>query len=157
MEEVDFSDIDQTVSIGLSLAGTKWGRPDVTVGLAGVANQISNAAKAYLATGGLGGIIGDGQLTMSGPEQILEMYYKLGRLQLRQDHRRLPVYQQSRLQSCPRPRIRARASDARTILTHGGAPGHPSRCVITAPASDFADRFSQEHERCSQRPSDTAG
>ena len=70
--EYDFTDIDQTVSVGLSLTGTKWGRPDDTVGLAGVANQISNAAKEYLAAGGLGGIIGDGQLTEAGPEQIIE-------------------------------------------------------------------------------------
>ncbi|HET6305934.1 MAG TPA: carbohydrate porin [Rhodopila sp.] len=73
--EYDFTDIDQTVQVGLSLAGTRWGRPDDTVGLAGVANQISHDAKAYLAAGGLGGIIGDGQLTEAGPEQILETYY----------------------------------------------------------------------------------
>ena len=73
--EYDFTDIDQTAQIGLSLTGTRWGRPDDTVGLAGVANQISHAAKAYLAAGGLGGIIGDGQLTEAGPEQIIETYY----------------------------------------------------------------------------------
>jgi high affinity Mn2+ porin len=75
VEEDDFTDIDQTVSVGLSLAGTRWGRPDDTVGLAGVVNQISRSAKEYLAAGGLGGIIGDGQLSMAGPEQILETYY----------------------------------------------------------------------------------
>jgi high affinity Mn2+ porin len=80
VEEVDFTDIDQTVSIGLSLAGTRWGRPDDTVGLAGVANQISNAAKRYLAAGGLGGIIGDGALPEAGPEQIIETYYSLAAL-----------------------------------------------------------------------------
>jgi high affinity Mn2+ porin len=75
VEEVDFTDIDETASIGLSLAGTKWGRPDDTVGLAGAVNQISNAAKRYLAAGGVGGIIGDGQLPEAGPEQILEAFY----------------------------------------------------------------------------------
>jgi len=75
VEEDDFTDIDQTLSIGLSLQGTRWGRPDDTVGLAGVANQISHAAKEYLAAGGLGGIVGDGQLPMAGPEQIIETYY----------------------------------------------------------------------------------
>jgi high affinity Mn2+ porin len=35
----------------------------------------ARAAKEYLAAGGLGGIIGDGQLPMAGPEQILETYY----------------------------------------------------------------------------------
>jgi high affinity Mn2+ porin len=75
VEEYDFTDIDQTVSIGLSLTGTRWGRPDDTVGLAAVANQISRSAKNYLAAGGLGGIIGDGQLPEAGPEQIIETYY----------------------------------------------------------------------------------
>ena len=76
VEQDDFTDIDQTVSVGLSLAGTRWGRPDDTVGLAGAVNQISHAAKEYFAAGGLGGIIGDGQLPKAGPEQILETYYK---------------------------------------------------------------------------------
>ena len=75
MEAYDFTDISQTVQVGLSLTGTRWGRPDDTVGLAGVANQISHDDKAYLAAGGLGAIIGDGQLTEAGPEQILETYY----------------------------------------------------------------------------------
>jgi high affinity Mn2+ porin len=75
VEEDDFTDIDQTIAIGLSLTGARWGRPDDTVGLAAVANQISRAAKEYLAAGGLGGIIGDGQLPMAGPEQIIETYY----------------------------------------------------------------------------------
>jgi len=75
IEEVDFTDIDQTLAIGFSLAGTRWGRPDDTVGLAGVANQSSHNAKVYFAAGGLGGIIGDGQLPMAGPEQIIETYY----------------------------------------------------------------------------------
>ena len=77
VEEVDFADIDQTISIGLSMAGPRWGRPDDTVGAALVANQISRAAKEYFAAGGLGGIIGDGQLTQAGPEQIFETFYSV--------------------------------------------------------------------------------
>ncbi len=73
--EYDFTDIDQSMQIGLSLQGTRWGRPGDTVGLAAVANQISHDGKAYLAAGGLGGIIGDGQLPEAGPEQIIETYY----------------------------------------------------------------------------------
>jgi high affinity Mn2+ porin len=75
IEEDDFTDIDETVSAGVSLAGTRWGRPDDTVGLAGAVNQISHSGKLYLAAGGLGGIIGDGQLPEAGPEQIIEAYY----------------------------------------------------------------------------------
>jgi len=77
VEEDDFTDIDQSVSAGLSLAGTRWGRPDDTVGLAVAANQTSHEAKLYFAAGGLGGIIGDGQLPEAGPEQIIETYYSL--------------------------------------------------------------------------------
>jgi high affinity Mn2+ porin len=77
VEEVDFTDINQSLSAGLSLAGTRWGRPDDTVGLAGVVNRISHQAKLYFAAGGLGGIIGDGQLPNAGPEQILEAYYSV--------------------------------------------------------------------------------
>jgi high affinity Mn2+ porin len=75
VEEVDFTDIDKTIAIGLALTGTRWGRPADTVGLAAAANQISHAAKLYFAAGGLGGIIGDGQLPAAGPEQIIETYY----------------------------------------------------------------------------------
>jgi high affinity Mn2+ porin len=77
VQEDDFTDIDQTISAGLSLSGTRWGRANDTVGLAVVANQISHAAKEYLAAGGIGGIIGDGQLPEAGPEQILETYYSV--------------------------------------------------------------------------------
>jgi high affinity Mn2+ porin len=76
VEEVDFTDINQSISGGLSLKGSRWGRPDDTVGLAGAANRISHQGKLYLAAGGLGGIIGDGQLPNAGPEQILEAYYR---------------------------------------------------------------------------------
>jgi high affinity Mn2+ porin len=76
VEEVDFTDINQSISGGLSLTGSRWGRPDDTVGLAGAANRISHQGKLYLAAGGLGGIIGDGQLPNAGPEQILEAYYR---------------------------------------------------------------------------------
>ncbi len=75
LEEYDFTDISQSVQIGLSLLGTRWERPNDTVGLAVVANQISHDGKVYLAAGGLGGIIGDGQLPEAGPEQIIETYY----------------------------------------------------------------------------------
>jgi high affinity Mn2+ porin len=77
VEEVDFTDINQSVSAGLSLAGSGWGRSDDTVGLAVAINQISHQAKQYLEAGGLGGIIGDGQLPNAGPEQIVETYYRL--------------------------------------------------------------------------------
>jgi len=78
VEEVDFTDLNKSISAGLSLTGSRWGRPDDTVGLAGAINRISHQGKLYLAAGGLGGIIGDGQLPNAGPEQILEAYYSVG-------------------------------------------------------------------------------
>jgi high affinity Mn2+ porin len=77
VEEIDFTDINQSISGGLSLGGSRWGRPDDTFGLAGAANRISHQGKLYLAAGGLGGIIGDGELPNAGPEQILETYYRV--------------------------------------------------------------------------------
>ena len=76
VEEVDFTDMNQSISGGLSLSGSRWGRPVDIVGLAGAFNRISHQGKLYLAAGGLGGIIGDGQLPNAGPEQILETYYR---------------------------------------------------------------------------------
>jgi high affinity Mn2+ porin len=77
VEEIDFTDINQSISGGLSFGGSRWGRPDDTVGLAGAVNRISHQGKLYLAAGGLGGIIGDGELPNAGPEQILETYYRV--------------------------------------------------------------------------------
>ena len=54
VEEVDFTDINQSLSAGLSLAGWRWGRPDDTVGLAVAFNQISHQGKQYLSAGGRG-------------------------------------------------------------------------------------------------------
>lgn len=73
----EFTDIDRTASTGLSLNGKLWNRPDDTVGIAGVVNEISSAHVAYLNAGGLGILVGDGQLPHPGPEQILETYYSL--------------------------------------------------------------------------------
>jgi high affinity Mn2+ porin len=77
VEEDAFTDINQSLSAGFSLAGGRWGRPEDTVGLAGAVNRISHDGKLYLAAGGLGGIIGDGALPNAGPEQILEVYYSI--------------------------------------------------------------------------------
>jgi high affinity Mn2+ porin len=75
VEEDAFTDSSQSLAGGLSLAGNAWKRPDDTVGAAFMVSQISHAGKEYLAAGGLGGIIGDGQLPDAGPEQDFEAYY----------------------------------------------------------------------------------
>jgi high affinity Mn2+ porin len=70
-----YTDIDRTVAAGLQLKGTQWGRPDDTVGLAGIVNGISAAHEAYLNAGGIGIEVGDGMLPHPGLEQIVETYY----------------------------------------------------------------------------------
>ncbi|MBV9522615.1 MAG: carbohydrate porin [Alphaproteobacteria bacterium] len=74
-EVISFTDIDQSVSVGLSLKGMRWGRPDDVVGLAGVVNTIGHDERNFLAAGGLSVIIGDGQLRNYAPEEIIEAYY----------------------------------------------------------------------------------
>jgi high affinity Mn2+ porin len=75
VEPWDFTDIDRTVSAGASLSGNKWGRPDDTVGVAGVVNGISGVHEAFLNDGGLGVLVGDGMLPNPGLEEIFETYY----------------------------------------------------------------------------------
>jgi high affinity Mn2+ porin len=75
-ETYEFTDINRSISTGLSLSGNRWGRSDDTVGLAGVLNDISKDARNYFAAGGLGVLIGDGQLPEAGFEKIIETYYK---------------------------------------------------------------------------------
>ena len=60
----------------MSLKGTCWCRPKDVVGLAYEINGLSGPHRSYLGAGGLGFIIGDGQLRY-GPENILEAYYSL--------------------------------------------------------------------------------
>ena len=69
-----FSDVDRTATLGLSVKGEAWRRPDDTFGLAGVANGLSHVHQEFFAAGGLGILAGDGNLNY-GWEEILETYY----------------------------------------------------------------------------------
>jgi high affinity Mn2+ porin len=69
-----FTEIDRTGALGLLLKGTCWRRPNDQLGVAGVVNGLSGPHRAYLAAGGLGFILGDGQLSYD-PETILETFY----------------------------------------------------------------------------------
>ena len=71
-----FTEVDRTVSLGISLKGSAWGRPEDTFGLAGVLNGLSGDHRAFLAAGGIGLILGDTRLNYR-PEQVLEAYYSL--------------------------------------------------------------------------------
>jgi high affinity Mn2+ porin len=73
-EKLGWTDCDASFSLGAMLKGTSWGRPDDRIGLGGVIDALSGAARAYFATGGLGILIGDGMLNYR-TERILEAYY----------------------------------------------------------------------------------
>jgi high affinity Mn2+ porin len=75
-EAFEFTDIDRSIAAGVSTKGERWHRPNDTVGFAGIVNNISKDARNYLAAGGLGLIIGDGQLPRAGLEKIVELYYR---------------------------------------------------------------------------------
>ncbi len=75
VEAYEFTDIDRTVSAGVSLKGAAWRRAADTVGLVGIMNGISATRERYLDAGGLGILVGDGQLPHPGNEKIIETYY----------------------------------------------------------------------------------
>lgn len=73
-EIMAFTDIDASLSLGTSIKGTRWGRPDDVIGIGGAINGLSRDHRDFIAAGGLGILIGDGQLNYS-RERILETYY----------------------------------------------------------------------------------
>jgi carbohydrate-selective porin OprB len=76
-ESFTFTEVDRSAALGLSLAGTRWGRKDDTLAVAAVVNAIVPEHQAYLAAGGEQGLIlGDGALNY-GPEEIIEAYYSV--------------------------------------------------------------------------------
>jgi len=73
-EIMAFTDIDASLSLGASIKGTKWDRPDDVIGIGGAINALSRNHRDFIAAGGLGPLIGDGQLNYR-RERILETYY----------------------------------------------------------------------------------
>ena len=71
-----FSDVDRTATLGVSIKGQPWSRPNDTVGVAGVLNGISRVHQQFLEAGGTGILAGDGALNY-GWEKGLETYYDL--------------------------------------------------------------------------------
>ncbi len=69
-----YADVDRTASLGLSVKGAAWHRPDDTFGLAGIINGISHAHQEFFENGGTGILGGDGELNY-GWEKTLETYY----------------------------------------------------------------------------------
>jgi high affinity Mn2+ porin len=73
-EIMAFTDIDASLAGGLSIKGTRWGRPDDVIGIGGAINALSKDHRDFIAAGGLGVLIGDGALNYR-RERILETYY----------------------------------------------------------------------------------
>ena len=65
---------DRFVSFGGQLSGAHWHRKDDRVGVAVAQSDLTAAHKDYLAAGGIGGLVGDGQLRY-GSERVAEAYY----------------------------------------------------------------------------------
>jgi len=101
VETYEFTDIDRTASLGVSVSGGPWHRPRDTVGAAEVVNALSPGRREYLAAGGLGILVGDGRLPHAGNEHILETYYDLAAasfLNVTLDYQRVenPAYNRDR-------------------------------------------------------------
>ena len=75
IEPYEFTDIDRTMAAGAVFSGKSWGRPDDAWGVAGIINNVSTSHQTFFENGGLGILIGDGQLPHPGLEQIIETYY----------------------------------------------------------------------------------
>lgn len=69
-----FTEIDHSISAGLSLTGKRWKRENDNIGIAYVASGISNSHRDYLKAGGKGFMLGDGNLNYS-LEHLTELYY----------------------------------------------------------------------------------
>jgi len=73
-ESYAYTEVDQTISGGADYAGTSWRRPVDKVAIAFVSNAIKSDHQEYLKLGGLGFLLGDGNLNY-GRENIFEGYY----------------------------------------------------------------------------------
>jgi hypothetical protein len=71
-----FTEVDQSLAAGLSLAGTAWSRPQDRLGIAMTLDGLSPEHRTYLAAGGLGFMLGDGRLTY-GQERLFEATYAI--------------------------------------------------------------------------------
>jgi high affinity Mn2+ porin len=69
-----FTEIDHSISLGLSANGSKWNRDNDTAGLANVTSGISGGHKEYLGAGGYGFMLGDGKINYA-LENVTEFYY----------------------------------------------------------------------------------
>jgi carbohydrate-selective porin OprB len=75
-ESFVFTEVDRHLSLGTQVAGARWRRHDDRLGLGFFAHGLSDLHRAYLASGGLGFLLGDGRLNY-GCECGMETYYRV--------------------------------------------------------------------------------
>ncbi len=73
-ESFAYTEVDQTFAEGLGANGAWWHRKQDRAGIAFVSNSIKKDPQTYLADGGLGFLLGDGNLNYA-RENIVESYY----------------------------------------------------------------------------------
>jgi high affinity Mn2+ porin len=73
-ESYAYTEVDNTVLVGADIAGYGWHRKLDKIGAAFVSNGISSVHQRYLQLGGLGFLLGDGNLNYD-RENIFESYY----------------------------------------------------------------------------------
>jgi high affinity Mn2+ porin len=76
-ESFAYTEVNNTVSAGLDVAGTRWRRAADHLGVAFVSNGLSREHREYLRLGGSGFLLGDGTLRYR-RETIVESYYTAG-------------------------------------------------------------------------------
>jgi len=69
-----FTEVDRTLALGVSTNGAAWKRPHDNLGVGLAVNGLSEDHRAYLAAGGLGFMLGDGQLAYA-PERLVDVYH----------------------------------------------------------------------------------
>jgi hypothetical protein len=73
-ESYAYTEVDQTMSLGADYSGKRWRRDNDKIGLTFVSNAIKKDHQNYLKLGGLGFLLGDGNLNYA-REDIVEAYY----------------------------------------------------------------------------------
>ena len=74
-ETWDFTDINRSISAGLSIKGDAWDHELDKIGIAFAINDLSKPAREYFQKGGLGVLIGEGPHSGYDSERIFESYY----------------------------------------------------------------------------------
>jgi high affinity Mn2+ porin len=75
-ESFAYTEVDQTFTVGGDYSGKGWNRAHDKLGLTFVTNAIKKDHQTYLKLGGLGFLLGDGNLNYA-REDIVEAYYNL--------------------------------------------------------------------------------